>query len=61
MNIKEAMQTEMDFYYIQTPTEDEIFAFTEAMGVLITETKDPRYMMELGGFYYEKKRFDLAL
>ena len=61
MNIKEALKIRMDFYDQQMPSEDEIFAYTEAMGVLIGETKDPGYMMELGGWYYEEKRFDLAL
>ena len=61
MNITEAMQIEREFYDKQTLTEDEIFAFTEALGFLIRETKHPGYMMELGGFYYEEKHFDLAL
>ena len=61
MTVAEAMQIEMDFYDKQPPAEDDIFAFTEALGLLIEETKNPRYMMGLGGFYYEEKRFDLAL
>lgn len=61
MTVTEAMQIEMNFYNKQSPTEAEVFAFTEALGLLIEETKSPRYMMELGGFYYEEKRFDLAL
>jgi tetratricopeptide (TPR) repeat protein len=35
--------------------------FIEAMNYLIEENKDPRDMMYLGGYYYELKRFDLAL
>ena len=61
MTVAEAMQIEMVFYDKQSSTEDEVFAFTEALGLLIGETKNPRYMMGLGGFYYEEKRFDLAL
>ncbi len=36
-------------------------AYIEALSFLIQETKDPKYMMELGGYYYEKREFDLAL
>ena len=61
MTIQEAMQIEMDFYGIQSPSEDDVFRFTEAMDYLIHETKQPRYMMGLGSYYYEQKRFDLAL
>ena len=61
MTIKEAMQIEEDFYQIQMPTEDEVFRYTEAMEFLIRETRQSRYMMSLGGYYYEEKRFDLAL
>ena len=61
MTVAEAMQIEMVFYDKQSSTEDEVFAFTEALGLLIEETKNPRYMMELGGCYYEEKRFDLVL
>lgn len=42
-------------------TEDEEFEFTEALEFMIKETADPRYMMELGGYYYGQKIFDLAL
>ena len=61
MTIQEAMQIEDEFYEIQSPSEEEIFRFTEAMDFLIRETKQSEYMMRLGGFYYEEKRFDLAL
>ena len=61
MTITEAKQIELDFYCKESPTEEDIFAFTEALGLLISETKNPRYMMELGSFYYENKYFDLAL
>ena len=42
-------------------TEEEKFLLTEALGFLIRETQDPRYMMHLGGIYYEDREFDLAL
>lgn len=42
-------------------TDDEEFMFIEAMNFLIEEEKNPGDMMWLGGYYYEQKRFDLAL
>ena len=42
-------------------TEDEEFEYTEALGFMIKTTADPRYMMQLGGYYYGQKTFDLAL
>lgn len=42
-------------------TDDEEFMFIEAMNFLIEEEKNPCDMMWLGGYYYEQKRFDLAL
>jgi len=61
MTIQEAMQIEIDFYGIQSPSEEDVFRFTESMDYLIHETKQPRYIMGLGSYYYEQKRFDLAL
>lgn len=60
MTIFEAQQIVRKFYQKNEPQEDE-FIFTEAMQFLIQETKDPRYMMDLGGHYYEKRAYDLAL
>ena len=42
-------------------SEDEEFEYTEALGFMISETADPRYMMQLGGYYYGQRDFDLAL
>ncbi len=50
-----------DFYGLSDPSEEEAFTYTEAMDYLIRETKNPEYMLSLGGYYYEEKRFDLAL
>ena len=61
MTIQEAMKIEEEFYETQSPSEEEVFRFTEAMDFLIHETRQPRYMMSLGGYYYEEKIFDLAL
>ncbi len=61
MNIEEALMIMNDFHIISNPTEEESFRYTEAMDYLIRETKKPEYMLSLGGYYYEEKRFDLAL
>ena len=42
------------------PSEEDIFLFTEALGFLIAETQDPRFMLELGGYYYGEKDYVLA-
>lgn len=42
-------------------TEQEFFLYTEAADLLIRETKDTQYMIDLGGHYYERKSYDLAL
>ncbi len=49
------------FYRSDNPSDDDKFLFTEALGYLIETEDDPRYMMELGGYYYELRKFDLAL
>ena len=61
MTKKEAQNIAYEFSRNTNPTEDEIFLFTEAMKYLIEEDKSPKDMVYLGGFYYEIKKFDLAL
>ena len=61
MTINEARRICRDYYRLAVPTDDDEFIFTEALGFLIGETKDPSYMMELGGHYYDRRKFDLAL
>lgn len=61
MTIAEAVKAKNDYYKTNTHTEDEIFMFTEAMEYLISETRDPKYMLELGGYYYDERKFGLAL
>ncbi|MCF0136703.1 MAG: sel1 repeat family protein [Lachnospiraceae bacterium] len=61
MTITEANRIKSAFYRKSAPTEEDVFIFTEALNYLIEETKDPHYMMELGGYYYGEKSFDLAL
>ena len=45
----------------ETLSEEDFFLYTEALGFLIEKTHKPRYMVELGGVYYARKDFDLAL
>ena len=61
MTPTQARKIEADFYNRSNPSEEDIFAFTEAMEYLIDKEHDPQDMMNLGGYYYEIKRFDLAL
>ena len=61
MTVKEAREIVRRFDEGKKFTDEEEFLFIEAMNFLIEEKKDPRDMMYLGGYYYELKRFDLAL
>ncbi len=61
MTTREAFKIVNDFYDKNNYTEDEEFEFIEALEFLIKETADPRCMMDLGGHYYGKRIFDLAL
>ena len=61
MTIPEARKICRDFYDLTNPTEDDEFIFTEALKYLIEETKSSDYMVDLGGYYYGKRQFDLAL
>ncbi len=61
MTIKEARTIEEDFYRKSNPTDEEAFLYTEVMDFLITEEHKPEDMMQLGGYYYELRRFELAL
>ena len=60
MDISRARQIVMEFEGNPEPSEDDVFMYTEALGYLINETKNPEYMMRLGGFYYGEKHFELA-
>lgn len=61
MTLQEARRIVQKFHDNQMPSEDDIFMFTEAMNFLIEEEHNPGDMMYLGGYYYEIKKFDLAL
>ena len=60
MTISEAKRMVREFEMKDNPNEEDLFLFTEAMNFLINETKDPNYMMYLGGVYYDNKDFKLA-
>ena len=61
MTVKEARKIAESFDENHNPSEEDVFMFTEAMNFLIEEEHNPGDMMFLGGYYYEIKRFDLAL
>ena len=61
MTINEAHKICREYYDLSNPGEDDDFMLTEALGFLIRETHEADYMRELGGYYYGKRQFDLAL
>ncbi|MCR5719438.1 MAG: hypothetical protein K6F84_02635 [Lachnospiraceae bacterium] len=61
MDIACAMKTVQAYWDITNPSEEDDFIYTEALSYLIEETKDPKYMCEMGWFYCKKKRFDLEI
>lgn len=61
ITISDALRIKDEYYERSTHTEDEDFRFTEALGFLIEETKDPQYMTELAWHYCHNKRFDLEI
>ena len=61
MNITKAKNTVSELGRKSVMTSDEEFTYIETLQFLIEETKDTRYMVSLGGYYYGKKIYDLAL
>ncbi len=61
MNVEKADKLIRELGEKSVMTDDEEFAFIEALEYLIDETKDPDYMVWLGGHYYGNKNYDLAL
>ena len=61
MTVSEAEKLLKSAYTNGNLTEEDKFELTEALTLLIEETHDPEYMMNLGGIYYEDGQFDLAL
>ena len=61
MTISEAKKIIEKYEFKSVLSPEEEFMMTEAFDYLIDQTKDPQYMVRLGGYYYEQKNFDLAL
>lgn len=61
MTIEEAYEMIDSYRSHQINDEDSEFEYIEALSFIIKETDDPRAMMELGGHYYDKRDFNLAL
>ena len=60
MTVGEAEKMVRDYYKISNPNEEQDFQLIEALSFIIDQTKYPHAMMELGGWYYGRRRFDLA-
>lgn len=61
MTVADALKIKDEYYENSVHTEDENFRYTEVLGFLIEETKDPKYMTELAWHYCDNKRFDLEI
>ena len=61
MTVTEAKAIYKEYSEKSVLTPDEEFMLIEAMQFLVEETKETRWMVELGGYYYDQKDFDLAL
>lgn len=61
MTVKEARKLVSQFDENKKITPEDEFVFIEAMNYLIEKEHDPADMMWLGGYYYEIRKFDLAL
>ena len=61
MTSLEAREIIRDFDEGKKYSEEDEFLFIEALQFLIGKERDPKDMLYLGGYYYEQKRFDLAL
>ena len=61
MTIEDADKIVWEYRRRSKLNAEEEFVYIEALEFLIEETGDPTYMVELGGYYYEQKDFELAL
>ena len=59
--LEEAKEIVDKFYNKRNTNKDDEYLFVEALNYIIDSTGDPEYVSALGGYYYGKKRFDLAL
>lgn len=60
LTIEKAQQILDDYYDLTQPTYEDDIQLINALEYLISETNNPEYMVELGGWYYGQKQFDLA-
>ena len=60
MTVKEARKIIDSFVSKNNYTEDEEFEYIEALDFMIKSTADPRYMMQLGGYYYGQRIFEVG-
>lgn len=58
--IESSKQILDDYYDLTQPTYKDDIQLINALEYLIQETNNPEYMVELGGWYYGQKQFDLA-
>lgn len=58
--IESSKQILDDYYDLTQPTYKDDIQLINALEYLIKETNNPEYMVELGGWYYGQKQFDLA-
>lgn len=61
MTRDEARKIEKEFFEKSNPSEADEFLYIEAMDFLIETYNLPEDMMHLGGYYYDLRKFDLAL
>ena len=60
LTIEKAQQILDDYYDLTQPKYEDDIQLINALEYLIKETNNPEYMVELGGWYYGQKQFDLA-
>ena len=60
LTIEKAQQILDDYYDLTHTNYEDDIQFITALEFLIQETNNPEYMVELGGWYYSQKQFDLA-
>lgn len=60
LTIEKAQQILDDYYDLTQPTYEDDIQLINALEYLIKETNNPEYMVELGGWYYGQKQFNLA-
>ena len=61
MTIQDAESIIQKYTKLSNPSEDDEMKFVDAMEYVIKENHLPEDMLYLGGYYYEKGKFNLAL